>query len=122
MTEEGRDVFLLLDSITRTARAFNKWSNSGRTAQRLDIRAMIPKKCSAARQFERGSLTGRHGPHRNRRRWTTPFPGVQGTGNMELVLSRPGGSPHLAHHRHHKSARLKIWHGCFGRRDDAHAA
>ncbi|MCA9097194.1 MAG: transcription termination factor Rho, partial [Planctomycetaceae bacterium] len=47
IAESGRDVFILLDSITRTARAFNKWvNNSGRTGTGgLDVRALdIPKK------------------------------------------------------------------------------
>ncbi|MBM4074360.1 MAG: transcription termination factor Rho, partial [Planctomycetes bacterium] len=61
MAESGRDVFLLLDSITRTARAFNKWTNTGRTGTGgLDVKAMdIPKKMfGMARQFdEGGSLT-----------------------------------------------------------------
>jgi len=43
----GKDVFLLMDSITRLARAFNKWvGNTGRTMSGgVDIKAMdIPKK------------------------------------------------------------------------------
>lgn len=49
LAEEGKNVFILLDSITRTARAFNKWTNTGRTATGgLDVRALdIPKRCSA---------------------------------------------------------------------------
>src|SRR5690606_3564360 len=62
IAEAGGEVFILLDSITRTARAFNKWvGNSGRTATGgLDIRALdIPKKLfGTARRFEEGgSLT-----------------------------------------------------------------
>lgn len=62
LTEEGKDVFLLMDSITRMARAFNKWvGNTGRTMSGgVDIKAMdIPKKLFAtARLFEEGgSLT-----------------------------------------------------------------
>jgi transcription termination factor Rho len=94
MTEEGRDVFLLLDSITRTARAFNKWSNSGRTATGgLDIRAMdLPKKMfGMARQFEEGgSLTvvGTALIETGSRMDDAIFQEFKGTGNMELVLSR----------------------------------
>ncbi|MFM7115735.1 MAG: hypothetical protein ACKO0N_03790, partial [Planctomycetota bacterium] len=46
LAEMGRDVFLLMDSITRLARAFNKWvGNTGRTMSGgVDIKAMdIPK-------------------------------------------------------------------------------
>ncbi len=60
-------MFLLLDSITRLARAFNKWvGNTGRTMSGgVDIKAMdIPKKLFAtARAFEEGgSLTDRRRP------------------------------------------------------------
>ena len=47
MAEAGKDVFLLMDSITRMARAFNKWvGNTGRTMSGgVDIKALdIPKK------------------------------------------------------------------------------
>ena len=62
LAEEGKDVFLLMDSITRMARAFNKWvGNTGRTMSGgVDIKALdIPKKLFAtARAFEEGgSLT-----------------------------------------------------------------
>jgi transcription termination factor Rho len=94
MTECGRDVFVLLDSITRTARAFNKWSNSGRTGTGgLDIRAMdIPKKMfGLARQFEEGgSLTvvGTALIDTGSRMDEAIFQEFKGTGNMEMVLSR----------------------------------
>lgn len=94
MTESGRDVFILLDSITRTARAFNKWSNSGRTGTGgLDIRAMdIPKKMfGLARQFEEGgSLTvvGTALIDTGSRMDDAIFQEFKGTGNMEMVLSR----------------------------------
>ncbi|MCA9085512.1 MAG: transcription termination factor Rho, partial [Planctomycetaceae bacterium] len=56
LAEEGQDVFILLDSITRLARAFNKWVNpSGRTGRGgLDIRALdVPKKLfGTARRFD----------------------------------------------------------------------
>ena len=58
LAEMGQDVFLLMDSITRLARAFNKWvGNTGRTmCGGVDIKAMdIPKKLFAtARVFEEG--------------------------------------------------------------------
>ena len=59
LAEMGQDVFVLLDSITRLARAFNKYvGNKGEGIQTggLGVRAMdIPKKLFAtARAFEEG--------------------------------------------------------------------
>jgi len=55
----GKDVVMLLDSITRLARAFNKWvGNTGRTMTAGSTsKAMdIPKKLFAtARLFEEGA-------------------------------------------------------------------
>lgn len=94
MAEAGRDVFVLLDSITRTARAFNKWTNTGRTGTGgLDVKAMdIPKKMfGMARQFdEGGSLTvvGTALIETGSRMDEAIFLEFKGTGNMEMVLSR----------------------------------
>lgn len=95
IAEAGGEVFILLDSITRTARAFNKWvGNSGRTATGgLDIRALdIPKKLfGTARRFEEGgSLTvaGTALIETGSRMDEVIFQEFKGTGNMELVLSR----------------------------------
>ncbi len=94
LAEEGKDVFILLDSITRMARAFNKWSNTGRTATGgLDIRALdIPKKLfGQARRFEEGgSLTvcGTALIDTGSRMDEAIFQEFKGTGNMEMVLSR----------------------------------
>ena len=94
MTEAGKDVFILLDSITRLARAFNKWSNTGRTGTGgLDIRALdVPKKLfGTARRFEEGgSLTvvGTALIETGGRMDDSIFQEFKGTGNMELVLSR----------------------------------
>lgn len=95
MTESGRDVFILLDSITRTARAFNKWTNNtGRTMSGgLDVKAMdIPKKMfGTARRFEEGgSLTvvGTALIETGSRMDDVIFQEFKGTGNMEMVLSR----------------------------------
>lgn len=94
MAESGRDVFVLLDSITRTARAFNKWTNTGRTGTGgLDVKAMdIPKKMfGMARQFdEGGSLTvvGTALIETGSRMDEAIFLEFKGTGNMEMVLSR----------------------------------
>lgn len=95
LAEMGQDVFLLLDSITRLARAFNKWvGNTGRTMSGgVDIKAMdIPKKLFAtARAFEEGgSLTvvGTALVDTNSRMDDLIFQEFKGTGNMELVLDR----------------------------------
>jgi transcription termination factor Rho len=95
LAEMGRDVFMLLDSITRLARAFNKWvGNTGRTMSGgVDIKAMdIPKKLFAtARAFEEGgSLTvvGTALIDTGSRMDDLIFQEFKGTGNMELVLDR----------------------------------
>lgn len=98
LAEAGQDVFLMLDSITRLARAFNKWVGSagrgGATGTGgLDIRAMdIPKKLFAtARAFqEGGSLTivGTCLVDTNSRMDEAIFQEFKGTGNMEVVLDR----------------------------------
>jgi transcription termination factor Rho len=95
LAEMGKDVFLLLDSITRLARAFNKWvGNTGRTMSGgVDIKAMdIPKKLFAtARAFEEGgSLTicGTALIDTGSRMDELIFQEFKGTGNMELVLDR----------------------------------
>src|SRR6188508_1764372 len=95
LVEEGKDVFMLLDSITRLARAFNKWvGNTGRKMTGgVDIKAMdIPKKLFAtARAFEEGgSLTvvGTALVDTGSRMDELIFQEFKGTGNMELVLDR----------------------------------
>ncbi len=95
LAEMGRDVFLLLDSITRLARAFNKWvGNTGRTMTGgVDIKAMdIPKKLFAtARQFEEGgslTIVGTALIETGSRMDDLIFQEFKGTGNMELVLDR----------------------------------
>ncbi|MDO5308391.1 MAG: transcription termination factor Rho [Planctomycetia bacterium] len=95
LAEMGKDVFLLLDSITRLARAFNKWvGNTGRTMTGgVDIKAMdIPKKIfsSARRNEEGGSLTivGTALVDTGSRMDELIFQEFKGTGNMELVLDR----------------------------------
>ena len=95
MAEAGRDVLVLLDSITRLGRAFNKYQgNSGRTGSGgLDVRALdIPRKLfGTARRFdEGGSLTvvGTALIDTGSRMDDVIFQEFKGTGNMELVLSR----------------------------------
>ena len=108
LAEMGKDVFLLMDSITRLARAFNKWvGNTGRTMSGgVDIKALdIPKKLFAtARVFEEGgslTIVG-HGPDRHRQpHGRADLPGVQGHG-QHGAGARPqaGRPPRLAGHRH----------------------
>ena len=95
LAEMGQDVFLLLDSITRLARAFNKWvGNTGRTMSGgVDIKAMdIPKKLFAtARAFEEGgslTIVGTALIDTGSRMDELIFQEFKGTGNMELVLDR----------------------------------
>jgi transcription termination factor Rho len=93
--EFGEDVFILLDSITRTARAFNNWiGNTGRTMTGgLDVRAMeIPRKIFAAarKTEEAGSLTivATALIDTGSKMDEFIFQEFKGTGNCELVLSR----------------------------------
>jgi transcription termination factor Rho len=95
LAEAGKHVFILLDSITRTARAFNKWvGNTGRTMSGgLDVKALdIPKKMfGTARRFdEGGSLTvvATALIETGSRMDEVIFQEFKGTGNMELVLNR----------------------------------
>jgi transcription termination factor Rho len=94
LTEQGRQVFVLLDSLTRLARAYNKSSNTGRTMSGgMDVRAMdVPKRLfGSARAFEEGgSLTilGTALIETGSRMDDMIFQEFKGTGNMELVLDR----------------------------------
>ena len=95
LAEMGKDVFLMMDSITRLARAFNKWvGNTGRTMSGgVDIKAMdIPKKLFAtARAFEEGgslTIVGTALIDTGSRMDELIFQEFKGTGNMELVLDR----------------------------------
>jgi transcription termination factor Rho len=94
LAEQGRDVVVLLDSITRLARAYNKHVGSGRTMTGgLDIRALeIPKRLlGAARAFdEGGSLTIMATAliETGSKMDDVIFQEFKGTGNMELVLDR----------------------------------
>ena len=95
LAEMGRHVFLLMDSITRLARAFNKWvGNTGRTMSGgVDIKAMdVPKKLFAtARAFEEGgslTIVGTALVDTGSRMDELIFQEFKGTGNMELVLDR----------------------------------
>lgn len=95
LAEIGRHIVILLDSITRLARAFNHWvGSSGRTMTGgLDIRALQePKQIfGAARNIEGGgSLTilGTALIDTGSRADNFIFEEFKGTGNMELVLDR----------------------------------
>ena len=96
LAEMGHDVFVLLDSITRLGRAFNKYvGNKGEGIQTggLGVRAMeIPKKLFAtARAFEEGgsvTVVGTVLIETNSRMDDAIFQEFKGTGNMELVLDR----------------------------------
>jgi transcription termination factor Rho len=95
LAEQGRDVFLLLDSLTRLSRAFNKTAgSSGRTLTGgLDSRAMeVPRRMfGTARVFEEGgSLTVLATAliDTGSRMDDYIFQEFKGTGNMELVLDR----------------------------------
>ncbi len=97
LAEAGKDVMVLLDSLTRVGRAFNTApgvSQTGRTLSGgLDAAALaIPKQLfGAARKFEEGGSltiiatalvdTGSRGDQ-------VIFEEFKGTGNMELILDR----------------------------------
>jgi transcription termination factor Rho len=95
MVESGRDVFVLLDSITRVARAYNSvHGGSGRTMTGgVDARALeIPRKmfASARKVEEGGSLTilATALVDTGSRMDELIFQEFKGTGNMELILDR----------------------------------
>ncbi len=95
LVESGREVMILLDSITRLARAYNHVSgNSGKTMSGgLDARTMARPKTffGAARNTEdAGSLTilGTTLVDTGSKMDQVIFEEFKGTGNMELVLDR----------------------------------
>src|SRR6266536_2464038 len=95
LVEAGKHVFILLDSITRTARAFNNaMAGGGRTMSGgIDARAMeIPRKIFAAARNteEAGSLTivATALIETGSRMDELIFQEFKGTGNMEMVLDR----------------------------------
>jgi len=97
MVEAGRDVLIVMDSLTRVGRAFNrsnKHASSGRTMSGgIDSKALeVPKRIfgAARNTVEAGSLTviatclvdtGSQGDQ-------LIFEEFKGTGNMELILDR----------------------------------
>ena len=93
--EAGKDVFVLMDSITRVARAYNSvHGGSGRTMSGgVDARALeIPRKmfASARKIEEGGSLTilATALVDTGSRMDELIFQEFKGTGNMELILDR----------------------------------
>ncbi len=95
LVEMGKDVFVLMDSLTRIGRAFNNaQGGGGRTMSGgVDARALeIPRKLFAAARNteEAGSLTilATALIETNSRMDELIFQEFKGTGNMELVLDR----------------------------------
>ncbi len=94
LTEQGKDALVLLDSLTRLARAYNKTSGSGRTMSGgVDSKALeVPKRLfGAARAFEEGgtlTILGTALIETGSRMDEVIFQEFTGTGNMELVLNR----------------------------------
>ncbi len=95
LVERGKEVMLLLDSITRLARAYNHEVNSGRIMSGgIDARTMErPKQMfgSARNTEEGGALTilGTALVDTGSRMDQVIYEEFKGTGNMELHLSRP---------------------------------
>jgi transcription termination factor Rho len=102
LVEAGKDVVILLDSLTRLARAHNTAKNSGRTGTGgLDVRALErPRQlfASARNTEDGGSLTivASILVETGSRMDDVIFQEFKGTGNMELVLDR-------------KAAEMRIW-------------
>lgn len=95
LAEMGHDVFLLLDSLTRLARAYNKQIDSGGKIMSggLDVRALeVPRRLfGTARAFEEGgSLTviATCLVETGSRMDDIIFEEFKGTGNLEIVLDR----------------------------------
>ena len=102
LVEAGKSVVLLIDSLTRLARAHNTAKNSGRTGTGgLDVRALEKPRqlfASARKTEEAGSLTiiASVLVETGSRMDDVIFQEFKGTGNMELVLDR-------------KAAEMRIW-------------
>jgi transcription termination factor Rho len=94
LTEMGRDTLVLLDSLTRLARAHNKTAGSGRTMSGgVDTKALdVPKRLfGSARAFDEGgtlTILGTALIETGSRMDEVIFQEFKGTGNMELVLNR----------------------------------
>jgi len=94
LVERGRDVLVLLDSLTRLARAYNKHTGSGKTMSGgIDAKALdVPKRLfGSARAFDEGgtlTILGTALIETGSRMDDVIFQEFKGTGNMELVLNR----------------------------------
>ena len=95
LVEQGHDVVVLLDSLTRLGRTFNLWGgNSGRTMSGgLDARALLmPRKIfSSARNIEGGgslTIVATALVETGSRMDDVIFEEFKGTGNAEIVLDR----------------------------------
>jgi transcription termination factor Rho len=94
LVEFGKDVMVILDSITRVARAFNHFVGSGRTMSGgLDATAMQEPRSmfGAARNIEHGgsmTIIASALIDTGSRMDELIFQEFKGTGNMELVLSK----------------------------------
>ena len=102
LVEVGRDVVLLIDSLTRLSRAHNTAKNSGRTGSGgLDVRALEKPRqlfASARRTEEAGSLTivASILVETGSRMDDVIYQEFKGTGNSDLILDR-------------KCAELRLW-------------
>jgi transcription termination factor Rho len=95
MVETGRDVFVLMDSLTRVARAYNNvFAGTGRTMSGgVDARALeVPRRMFAsARKIENGgslTIVATALVDTGSRMDELIFQEFKGTGNMELILDR----------------------------------
>jgi transcription termination factor Rho len=101
LAETGKDVIVLMDSLTRLGRAFNRGTNSGKLMSGgIDARALeVPKRIfGAARKIEDGgSLTilATALIHTNSRMDDVIFEEFKGTGNMELTLDRKAANDRI---------------------------
>ena len=101
LAETGRNVIVLMDSLTRLGRAFNRGSNSGKLMSGgIDSRALeIPKKIfGAARKIENGgslTIVATCLIQTNSRMDDVIFEEFKGTGNMELVLDRKAANDRI---------------------------
>lgn len=106
----GEDVLIVLDSLTRLARAHNTASGGNRTLSGgLDSRAMeLPRRFfGAARKLEEGgsiTILATILVDTNSRMDEVIFQEFKGTGNMELVLSRYAAEARLYPAIHVKSS------------------
>lgn len=97
----GGDVMIVLDSLTRLARAYNTAQSGHKTMSGgLDSRAMeIPRRFfGAARKLEEGgsiTILATILVDTNSRMDEVIFQEFKGTGNMELVLSRPAAESRI---------------------------